>query len=496
MLSLKGLSFTIVVSICIVLSAAVAAASSIPSGAPFVLNANEVPVVGGVLYIYGLNLGEDASQIKVEILDNANGGVIECINISIVLPNSVLSCSIVDIGTGRSKHIAVTVNGVSNDIKADSNMVFNRHAPKLHTITYALEKSLVIIHGSNFGNNAGLVSVSLDGNKYPVVSVNDSFIVCSRLSDNEPPTSRMAIVEVDGQGSTENLTVIVDASVSSDKVEIDHIPLSPAGSGSSEGGYNGVIPKDKIKLAWIVVGAAAGVATISIFVIGLLVMRKRRIQRELDAAAAATASVTVVTDPMDHLVGTTLPPLTRDQSMVEIDLKEDLTGSGSYTSSRRNSVYEQNECMASDSSDSSSSSSSMSPMSSNCSTPADSPFSSPVGSPMASHKNDSEIPEGDNTNNSSYNSSNNNSENETPVPVFPKIRRPLPPPLDLDSDAKSAFSMTPPTTGPHAKSSAKMRGMIRVPSSRIANRALDSPYFAKQGAFDSPKQGAFDSPNM
>jgi len=87
--------------------------------------------------------------------------------------------------------------------------------------------------------------------------------------------------------------------------------------------------------------------------------------------------------------------------------------------------------------------------------------------------------------------------NSSPVPVFPKVRRAMPPPLALDPRAKamkkskSVFSlpMTPPIT---------VQGMVRVPSSRLANRVLED--YSKQGAFDSPElhaqQACFDSPQL
>jgi len=204
-------------------------------------------------------------------------------------------------------------------------------------------------------------------------------------------------------------------------------------------------------------------------------------------------------------------------TMDEIDLDDDTSSpshSPSYinntnanTAVNANSIYESNEPLSSSST--SCSSSSLSPFSSAGSSPAESPFGSPSPSDENRRGAHTHVHFDDHRMDSDEDS---DEDEESPIPVFPKVmRRTAIPPLVLDDENpnKSSFSlpMTPPLSAvavlhhSHSKkkdSSAKRRGMVKVPSSKIANPALAS---IKQGAFDSPAlhatKGTFsDSPTL
>jgi hypothetical protein len=516
-------------------------------GPPFVLNANNVPVGGGTLQIYGLNFGKDASVIEVEIVDTTNQNTFECVNVSVVIPNSIVSCSIVDIGTGRSKHIAITVNGISNE-KYDTNTLFNRHAPKLSSVSYNPDTSVVLLEGLNFGIDASRVNVSLDGFIYPVTAVTNTAITCQLPAEYYLDNTTAAFVLVDGQKSVQNVPVVRYSTSQEDEVV----------SAGSPHNSNWMSSDNAVMVA-VIASVVFGLILVSV-IVGILTRKRRTINfGSTDGSSGANKSVemgNVKRDSGEVVLAIQLAdpsnPVSRATSMEEIDLNAE-------------PIYEHNSPALSVSSSSSSSSSSLSPYSSTSSSPANSPFGSPGGERKENTENVVKSDDNEDGDDNNDDETNTTTEYDSPspapspvpslsrnftktrrdlpqistelpdvtfdasadptavkteaataiaaalvaktdfesspvIPIFPKVRRAMPPPLALDPLAatkkKSAFSkpMTPPFRN------TTVQGMIRVPSSRLANRAKTGDC-AKQGSvFDSPEvgitQSRFDSPNI
>jgi hypothetical protein len=389
-----------------------------------VLNANKVPVAGGALSIYGFNFGEDPSVIRVYVVDTNTGHSIPCVDVDMILPNSIIACTIVDIGTGRDKRIEVNVNGVSNAFTEDNNTVFSRIEPIMEILSYNDEGSIIYIHGSNFGDDASLVSVFVDGFDHIVTYVNDSVITCNKHADYQLPDLSNAgvskvTVTVDGQQSNANMTFVSinDATLAVSQPQEELVAADPASSS--------IKSRNNILLfIGLIVG---GVGTL-LAVVGLLVMKKRKF--DVIAKAQQTPSVDTkiesgVAAPIQQQQGGAIV-LQRDRSFEEIDLNDDL-----LTASHSNNFYDPKVEY-----DYSSSSSS---------------FSSPYSSTNAS-----------------------------PFTASPESMR------RAEEELSKSMSTS---THTHKKSKIDYE-TVHTPNSRLSKKSLDSPYFSKQNAFDSPLGGS------
>jgi hypothetical protein len=191
---------------------------------------------------------------------------------------------------------------------------------------------------------------------------------------------------------------------------------------------------------------------------GFLVMKRRRIM--LAARTPDVSSVEQATKAENSAVMVAAPgPLVRDSSMEEIDLNATNTTTISQASQPRDHDDDNDAIYELQRSDSSSSFSSLSSTysSTNC-TPCytpDAPSSPKLDSFEFSHSSD--------TDNSNSNDSNSNSnENDTGS----KKKR------NKRSERRERFMN-------------KVNGLVE-PISRLGKRSMDSPYFTKQTAFDSP----------
>jgi hypothetical protein len=400
---------------------------------PFVLNANKVPVVGGSLSIYGFNFGEDPSVIRVYVVDTNTGHSIPCFDVEIILPNSIIACTIADVGTGRDKRIEVNVNGVSNAFTEDDNTVFSRIEPIMEILSYNDEGSIIYVHGSNFGEDTSVVSVSVDGFDHIVTYVNDSFITCNKHADYQLPDSSNAdvskvTVTVDGQQSIANMTFVSinDVMLAVTQPEEDLVTADPASESK---------PRDNMLLiVGLIVGGVGAVLAIA----GFLVVKKRKFdviakaQRQQQASESGNAPAAA---PTTQQQGGGAIVLQRDHSFEEIDLNDDLLKARNFYDPKAEYDY-------------SSTSSSFS-----------SPYSSTNASPYTA---------------SPYTAS--------PFTASPEsVRRAAAEKLPKSSMSTSTHS--------HKKSKIDYE-TVHTPNSRLSKKSLDSPYFTKQNAFDSPLGGS------
>jgi hypothetical protein len=425
---------------------------------PFVLNANDVPVLGGLLNIYGLNFGNDPKVISVYIYDtpasssNNESHKIECADVKIVLPNSIISCIVFEIGTGRSKHIEVTVNGISNANTDDVNIAFSRSAPMLNSITYD-ENSVIRVYGRHFGFNPSLVCVTVGGYEHPVVAVNDSVITCEKHADFQLPTDGNAsamyvLVMVDNQQTEASMSLVMEEE-SSNFVEEKKF------DDSSEDSSFSAIFKDNTKT--IVIAVIPGAAGVMIL-IGFLIIR-RRMNSSSTITTTGSSPITTGNDTEkadSHAIIT--GGLVRDSSMEEIDLASDTDASRAARASvlvmganvketplkksssgmQSPTIYELNRAVSSSS---------------------ESSFSSPYSSV-----------------------------NTTPSFITPESMR-----RGAADRSSPAFDMSDFSTTTHSnrRSRREANFMMGEPISRLGKRSMDS---AKQSAFDSPMRTPFDTP--
>jgi hypothetical protein len=404
---------------------------------PLVSGATDVPVLGGSLEVFGLNFGDDPSVIKVFIHNNDNS-VFQCTDVQIVKPNTAISCTVTDIGTGSAKHIEVVVGGVPNS--DDTNLAFKRSAPLVNKLTYS-EGVVVRLYGHDFGFNADLVVVKLDGVDHSVLNVNDSVITCKKHGSYYVYEDEMTVyVEVDNQTTTASLEALFESEKLHD-IEQD-ISQQPE---EQRNRYKTIV------LVFIPVVAAIALLA------GFLVVKRRRTM--LAARASDISTVEQATKSDNSAIMVAAPgPLVRDSSMEEIDLNATNTTTISQTSQPRDRDDDNDAIYELQRSDSSSSFSSLSSTysSTNC-TPCytpDAPSSPKLDASDFSHSSD--------TDNSNSNESNDNGESNTGNSKKRNKR----------SERRERFMN-------------KMSGLAE-PISRLGKRSMDSPYFTKQTAFDSP----------
>lgn len=199
------------VLLCVFVQAYTAASPIAPS--PVLINALPVPVLGGKIQIFGLHLGNQSSNIKVQLAQSCAPSessidmedVEECRDAEVVLSNSIISCSVGSVGTGKSKHIQITVDG---ETSVGCNKLFSRQGPKVAAVNYNHATSILEILGSNFGFNSSLITVSYNRVACYIVSADDSAITCILSPQKRRGTeSGQLYVSVDGQGDAKNYSI-------------------------------------------------------------------------------------------------------------------------------------------------------------------------------------------------------------------------------------------------------------------------------------------------
>lgn len=247
------------------------------------MSATRVPVAGGSLNIYGHKFGSDASTISVTIRDPNNAEPsFECSDVRMVTPDRVIACTVAAEGTGKGKHIQISVTSTTDEgtttlTNTDANTAFNREAPELVSLTYTVEAKTITLGGTNFGNDASKVSVQLQDSDHPVLSVENSHITLRLLRNRREgpdqyviPTTRFAYVTVDGQSSIANMSVVAGVFVAAPPTRTGDENLEAVTAGNNKK-TEGV---DKGTVAGIIVGGAFAFVIVSVFV-AVFVLRRR-----------------------------------------------------------------------------------------------------------------------------------------------------------------------------------------------------------------------------
>lgn len=521
---------------------------------PVVLSSTRVPVLGGQLHVYGHNFGSDASALRVQIQDSSSNTTEECTGVRIVTPNRVVACQVSSVGTGKAKHIVVTVTtttdaGTTVETNTDNNGAFNREAPELNTLTYSVETTTIILEGINFGYDPSKVSVKLQDDDHPVLAVDNERITLRLLKKRREdeymvPETRFAYVTIDGQSNIANMTVAVAAIAVGSST-----PANPSEESVTEGSKKsgGV---DKATVAGLAVGGAFAFVVASVFAAVFVVRRRNKEaiekqasqsfdkskpseDRGLDLAqivlrerAASTNEPQVISSPMMMHMKDSTTPISMEADGAPANLNRANTCSTTHSLEEvdlhdEGGIYEKNDerMMESDSSFSESSEEdvdSEAGVDNDGHNNADSSFdnefsdSSPLHTPTAGRRNtlqmSSEFPNNFGTTGNTppatpptptsyYSPALNRTTTTTPSPSPPALvgmgmsgvrarlpqsqlrRSMVPPALSLDGDSSDGSPLPSPrhthtsaTTGGKKKKVSK-KGMVRVPSSRLASSA-------------------------
>jgi IPT/TIG domain-containing protein len=152
------------------------------------INIPTIPTYGGTIVINGSNFGSIATDISVLL-----GGV-ACTNVIMDTVHSRIVCT-APVGTGINIELNLTVSG-----QQSLSYLINRTAPTITSLNVTILPTTggsILITGSNFGNNSGVISITVDGQ--PCTSI--------EISTNHQQITCTAPI---GTGTNNQLIMIVD----------------------------------------------------------------------------------------------------------------------------------------------------------------------------------------------------------------------------------------------------------------------------------------------